>query len=156
MSHGHSSEWEILIIHTYKCNMRQLFAIPVSYKNNTALAKPEGRYAHARMLSLFFGSHFLPWPCNFVQLSFFSLFLLFGRVLLSARSVMLTFSAKGKAYLKRLAAKREGKRFRHFLASLHPTLCLGSPRSIALFCSFPFCVSFSLPLFSSLIPSVCA
>ena len=84
----------------HKCNMRQLFAIPASYENNIALAKPEGRYAHARIDPLFFGSHFLPWLCTFVQLSF-SLFLLYDRVLLSARLLMLTFSSKGKAYLKR-------------------------------------------------------
>ena len=54
----------------HKCNMRQLFAIPASYENNDAHAKPEGRYAHARIDSLFFGSHCLPWPCTFVQLSF--------------------------------------------------------------------------------------
>ena len=34
----------------HKRNMRQLFAIPASYKNNIALAKPEGRYVHARMI----------------------------------------------------------------------------------------------------------
>ena len=31
----------------HKCNKRQLFAIPASYKNNIAQAKPEGRGAHA-------------------------------------------------------------------------------------------------------------
>ena len=33
----------------HKCNMQQLFAIPALYENNIALAKPEGRYAHARI-----------------------------------------------------------------------------------------------------------
>ena len=33
----------------HKCNKRQLFAIPASYENNIALAKPEGRGAHARL-----------------------------------------------------------------------------------------------------------
>ena len=37
----------------HKCNMRQLFAIPASYENNIALAKPEGRYAHAGIDPLF-------------------------------------------------------------------------------------------------------
>ena len=32
----------------HKCNKRQLFAIPALYENNIALAKPEGRDAHAR------------------------------------------------------------------------------------------------------------
>ena len=38
----------------HKCNTRQLFAIPASYENNTALAKLEGRNAHARPI-LFLG-----------------------------------------------------------------------------------------------------
>ena len=43
--------------HTYyavahKCNMRQLFAIPASYKNNMALAKPEGGSAETGWLSV--------------------------------------------------------------------------------------------------------
>ena len=37
----------------HKCNMWQLSAIPASYKNNIALAKPEGRYAHAQIIPLF-------------------------------------------------------------------------------------------------------
>ena len=140
----------------HKCNMQQLFAIPASYENNIILTKLKGRCAHARMIPPFFGSHFLPWPCTFVQLSFL-LFLLFDRVLLSTHLLMLTFSSKGKAYLKRLGGKaREmkisslpGESPSHF----PPTLCLGShlhpasPRSF--FCSSPFCVSIHL------LPSIC-
>ena len=38
----------------HKCNKRQLFAIPASYGNNIALAKPEGRDARAHLDPLFF------------------------------------------------------------------------------------------------------
>ena len=72
-----------------KCSMPQLFAIPASYENNIALAKAEGCYAHARPNPLFFGSHFLPWPCTFVQLSF-SLFLQFDTSALRV-SIVLTY-----------------------------------------------------------------
>ena len=37
----------------HKCNKRQLFAIPASYKNNIALVKPEGHDAHAQPNPLF-------------------------------------------------------------------------------------------------------
>ena len=43
----------------HKCNMRQLFAIPASYENNITIAKPEGRYAHARIDPLLRLPHFL-------------------------------------------------------------------------------------------------
>ena len=54
----------------HKCNKRQLFAIPASYENNIALAKPEGRGAHARLDPLF-RQPFSSWPCTIVQLSSF-------------------------------------------------------------------------------------
>ena len=54
-------------------NMRQLFIIPASYENNIALAKLEGREAHARPILLLFSQQpFFPWPCAIVQLSFFA------------------------------------------------------------------------------------
>ena len=85
----------------HKCNKRQLFAIPASYENNIALVKLEGHDAHARLdplffLFFFFLQPFSSWPCPIVQLSFFSLFLPFDQVLLSARLLMLAFSSKGK------------------------------------------------------------
>ena len=141
----------------HKCNMRQLFAIPASYKNNIALAKLLRACLNGS--SFFFGSHFLPWPCTFGQLSF-SLFLLFDQILLSAHFLMLTFSSKGKAYLKRLGGKARGMKISSLPGESPPhsppTLCLGShlhpasPRSITFFCSSPFCVS------THLLPSVCA
>ena len=73
---------------------------------------------------------------------------------------MLTFSSKGKACLKRLGGKVSGIKISSLPGESPshspPTLCLGShllpvsPCSIAFFCSSPFCVSFTLPLFSSI------
>ena len=82
---------------------RYLLFLPCT-KINIAQAKPEGRYAHARMLPLFrqpFFSLGLVPLCSLV----FSLFLLFNRVLLSACLLMLTFPSKGKAYWKCLGGK---------------------------------------------------
>ena len=92
----------------------------------------------------------------------FSLFLLFDRVLLSARSPVLTFSSKGKSYLKRLGGKARGINISSLPGESPshspPTLCLGShllPVSHApsLSSALPL---FASPLFSSLLPSVCA
>ena len=134
----------------HKCNKRQLFAIPASYKNNIALAKMEGRNAHARPDPLF-GSHFLPWPCTIVLLScFFSLFLPFDQVLLSTRLLMLAFSSKGKAYVKRLGGKARVKKISS-LPGESPshcpsTLCvcsdlLPTPHASSLSSALPFSAS---------------
>ena len=133
----------------HKCNKRQLFAIPASYKNNIALAKPEGHDAHARPDPLF-GSHFLPWPCTIVQLSFFSLFLPFDRVLLSTRLLMLAFSSKGKACVKRLGGKARVKKISSLPgespSQCPSTLCLRSdllptPHASSLSSALPFSAS---------------
>ena len=109
--------------------------------------------------SSFFGSHFF---LGLVPL----LFLLFDRVLLSAHLLMLTFSSKGKAYLNQLGGKAREKKISSLPGespSHSPlTLCLDShllpvsPCTFAFFCSSPFRISFTLPLFSSLLPSICA
>ena len=93
----------------HKYNTRQLFAIPALYENNITLAKSEGRNAHARPdpLSRQPFSSLALYHC---AAKFFSLFLLIDRVLLSARFLMLTFSSKGKAYLKRLGGKARVKK----------------------------------------------
>ena len=87
----------VLITHTvaHKCNIQQLFAIPASYENNIALAEPEGCDAHAQPIPLFSAAIF-SLALYYCAAKFFSLFLLFHRVLLSARLLLLTFSSKGK------------------------------------------------------------
>ena len=74
----------------HKCNMRQLFAIPASYENNIALAKPEGHDAHAR--TPLFSAAIFSLALYRCAAKFFSIFLVFDQVLLSARLLMLTFS----------------------------------------------------------------
>ena len=137
----------------HKCNKRQLFAIPASYENNIALAKPEGRGAHARLDSLFSAAIFFL-ALYHCAAKFFSLFLPFDRVLLSARLLMLSFSSKGKAYVKRLGGKARVKRISSLPGdspSHSPsTLCLGSdllspPHASSLSSALPF----SVPLSSS-------
>ena len=83
-----------------------------------------------------------------------SLFLLFVRVLLSARLLMLTFSSKGKAYLKRVGDKARVKKISSLPGESPPhspsTLCLGSD---LLSISHASSLSSALPLSASLSPS---
>ena len=113
----------------HKCNIRQLFAIPASYENKHRPSKTGRSLCACLNASCFSAAFFflgLVPLCSWV----FVLFLLFDRVLLSACLLMLTFSSKGKACLKRLGGKARVKKISS-LPGESPslslsTLCLGS------------------------------
>ena len=105
----------------HKCNKRQLFAIPASYENNIALAKPEGRGAHARLDPLF-RQPFSSWPCTIVQLSSFHFSCHLIEFCWPPVCSCFHFRPREKPMWSVWAAKREWKGFRHFLATLLPTL----------------------------------
>ena len=118
----------------HKCNMLQLFAIPASYENKHRPSETGRSVCGCSNASSFIGSH----------------------VLLSARLLMLTFSSKGKAYLKRLGGKARVKKISS-LPGESPshapsTLCLGSD---LLFTPHASLLSSVFPLSASLLGFVC-
>ena len=137
----------------YKCNKRQLFAIPASYENNIALAKPEGRGGHARLDPLF-RQPFSSWPCTIVQLSSFHFSCHLIEFCCPPVCSCFHFRPREKSLCEAFGRQSESEKdfvtsWRlsiplsfHPLFRLWPTFL--SPRFIAFFCSSLFCASFIL------------
>ena len=142
----------------HKCNTRQLFAIPASYENNIALAKPEGRNVHARPNPLS-RQPFSSLALYHCAAKFFLLFLLIDRVLLSAwavdalsipRSNLLSYAFPPDSHHRESSQK--GTRQKGHPHSGGPSLAspgLVSRASPSLSCSPPSAFRWALSLFFS-------
>ena len=144
---------------------RYLLFLPRT-KINIALAEPEGRYVHARMLPLFRQPFFslALYHCAakffFAFLAIWSSFvvrpLAHAYIFILGESLLEAFGRQSESEKDFVTSWRVSIPLSfHPLFRLWPTFRF-SPCSIAFFCSSPFCISFTLALFSSLLHSVCA
>ena len=118
----------------HKCNMPQLFAIPASYKNKHGPSKTGRLVCPCSNASSFFGSHFFPWPCTIVQLSYFAFFAIWSSLVVRPFAHAYIF-IYGKIHRK---SSQKGKRRKGHPHSSGPSLAspgLVSRASPSLSCS---------------------